>query len=56
VASYCMHGNELVNSLDCWEILEKLSNGWLLKKGLNHGIGRSVGRSVDWLVSQSVRR
>jgi hypothetical protein len=27
------HGNELSGSIKCWEILEWLSDWWLLKKG-----------------------
>jgi hypothetical protein len=29
----CEHGNEPSGSIKCWEVLEKLHNLWLLKKG-----------------------
>jgi hypothetical protein len=30
----CEHGNELSDSMRCWEFLECLSSCWLLKKDL----------------------
>jgi hypothetical protein len=29
----CEHGNEPSGSIKCWEIVEWLSNWWLLKEG-----------------------
>jgi hypothetical protein len=33
VEGSCQHGNELSGSVKCWEVLEQLSDWWLLKKG-----------------------
>jgi hypothetical protein len=33
VEGFCEHGNEHSGSIKCWEILEWLSDGRLLKKG-----------------------
>jgi hypothetical protein len=33
VEGSCEHGNELSGTIKCWEILERLRNWWLLKKG-----------------------
>jgi hypothetical protein len=33
VEGSCEHGNESSDSIKCWEILEQLSDSWLLKKG-----------------------
>jgi hypothetical protein len=32
VACSCEHGNESSGTVKCWEILEELSNCWLLNK------------------------
>jgi hypothetical protein len=34
VEGSCDNGNELSGSVKCWEILEYLSDWWLLKKNL----------------------
>jgi hypothetical protein len=32
VVGYCEHGNEPSGYIKCWEILERLSNWWFLKR------------------------
>lgn len=51
MAICCEHGNEPSVLIKCWEFIDQLRNCYLLKSTLVHKVRRSVGRSVDCLIS-----